>query len=83
MSFLETENKRQMKIFEMSQNYNDGYLAVTGCVMIAEHEQHARDLAVFEFGKYWNHAEHVTCKEIGTANDDQVPGHILIESSDG
>ena len=72
-----------MKIFEMSQNYNDGYLAITSCVIIAESEIRAREIAATDFGRDWRGAGFVQCSELGVANSEQAERVVIYECTEG
>ena len=68
-----------MKIFKLWQD-TDSYLSVTACVIIAENERRAKDIAAAKFQGEWIDHLNVFCNEIGIANPDQVESVVIEES---
>jgi len=74
-----------MKLYLLSQTENSDYDTFDSCVVCAENEQDAKSIMPnghpFErseiYGTWAYSIDGITCKEIGTANSDQVRGVII------
>jgi hypothetical protein len=71
-----------MKLFLISQSYNDGYDTYDSAVVAARDEEAAREVAVGSTGSCgtWAKPKHVAVEDIGTAKTGTKAGTVICAS---